>query len=502
MKAKVPTLVILLLASCAQTPQQLRDQNLAHDLSWTRQMELSTEEQTTTTNALFSKPMTLQATINYALEHNLDAAIAAQKTALKREALTGAWWRMLPSLMLNGESSRQNHYVPSSSMSWETKKQSLEPSISHDKDTNTFSAEISWNLLNLAVDFQRMQQADNQLHISEYDLQRAKQNLVLDITRAYLDCAIAKKAMKEANTLIAQAQKRQQILEQEGAKAISKPSEVLNSKISIYQLQDNLRRYRLEAEKQWQRLAKLLGVSPQTEFIFVPIDMPGQVAVLEASGENLRNLEHEALSQRLEMFRLDLEERDAIKDANIALTQLLPSITPFARYSYDNNSYLSRNEWANAGLRLSWDLFTIPRLFFEKRGGDKKAELVRKRRQAQALAVVVQLNLALAEYRDAREGLEIARNLAHANGELKEIISRNVALGMGGDGTMLLKTSENHLQAEVRAMRALADVMVAKARVYNSLGRDFSMQDMDISKGLVMVKEVEEADDLAEQGVE
>ncbi|PID74961.1 MAG: hypothetical protein CSB28_00470 [Desulfobacterales bacterium] len=486
MKNKYFFVIFFLLTSCAQhPPQQLRQQNLTHDLAWVKQTVLASGEKSKIATAFFTGPMSLTATINYALEHNLDAAIAARQTAVKREALTGAYWRLLPSLMLSGESSKQNHYTPSSSMSWETKKESLEPSISHDQKTNTFSAELSWNMLNLAVDFQRVQQAENQVYISEYELRRAKQNLVLDITRAYLNCAIARKAMVDARQLIARAKERQQILEQEGASGISNPTEILNGRISIYKLQDNLRNYTVEAERQWQQLAKLLGVPPQTEFIFDPIEIPEQVAVLERAGAELRDLEREALGQRPEMFRFDLEEQDALKEADIALTQLFPSLTSFVRYSYDDNSYLSRHDWANAGLRLSWDLFTIPRLLSEKKQGNRKAELVRKRRQAQALAVVVQLNLALAEYKDAREGLEIARNIELANGELEGIINRNVAAGRGGDETMLLLTSENYLQARVKTMRVWADLMLAKARIYNSLGRDFSAQDMDISRGIM-----------------
>ncbi len=486
MKTKTLILVAIVFTSCAQQPpQQCRQQNLIHDLALIEQRVLSSEKVNENTTTLSTKPISLTETINYALEHNLDAAIAARQTALEQEKLTGTYWRMLPSLMLNGESSEQNHYVPSSSMSWQTKQESLEPSISHDKETNTFSAELSWNLLNLAVDYQRVQQAENRVHISEYELQRIKQNLVLDVTRTYLNCAIAKKAVVDAENLIARAKKRQQILESEGARAISNPTEILNGRISIYQLQDNLRRYAVEAERQGQQLAKLLGVSPQTQFVFAPIKLPKQVAILEKGGDELRELEREALAQRPEMFRYDLEEQDALKDADIALTQLFPSVTPFARYSYDDNSYLSRHEWVNAGFRLSWDLFTIPRLLSEKKEGSRKALLVRDRRQAQALAVVVQLHLALLEYKDARAGLELARNLEHANGQLENIISRNVAAGRGGDETMLLLTSERYLQAQVKTMRVWADLMLAKARIYNSLGRDFSAQDMDLSHDIV-----------------
>ncbi len=87
---------------------------------------------------------------------------------------------------------------------------------------------------------------------------------------------------------------------------------------------------------------------------------------------------------RPEMFEVDLQEEEAMREADIALTQMFPAVTPFARYNRDDNSYLSRHDWSNVGLRLSWDLLTIPRLNSEQDVGYKQAKLARKQRQAKA----------------------------------------------------------------------------------------------------------------------
>ncbi len=495
MKTKIfLALAVLALTSCAQNPQQLREQNLPDDLIVTQNIVVHdvnrvgdsvSENGDTAAKKIFSQPMTLIATINYALEHNLDAAIEAQRIAVQQEKLSGATWRLLPSLLLSGEYARQNHYVPSSSMSWQSKNQSLEPSVSHDRNTRTFSAEASWNLLNLAVDYQRMQQAGKQLAISEYELRRIKQNLVLDVTNAWLNCAIARQAATQAAEIIGQAERRQRILEQESARAISNPVDVLRGEIALYQLQEKLRRYNIEAKQQWQQLAQLLGVPEETDFHFASIAVPEAVAALLNSSSDLESLEIEALRHRPEMFRLDLKEQEARHDANIALTRLFPNLTPFARYNHDENSYLSRDEWTNVGLRVSWDLFTLPRLLAEKKEGDERATLLRKQRQTQALAVVTQLNLAVQEYQDAREGLALARKIEQANGELEKIVSNNVATGRGGNETVLLTTRGDALQARVNTLQFWANLVLAKARIYNSLGRDFSSQDMDVSRGIM-----------------
>ncbi len=467
--------IVMGLTSCAtQSTHVLRQENLNADLAYTRDYALASAEQKQAVSARFQHPLTLEAVINFALENNLDAAVSAQQVALQREALTGAWWRLLPSLMLSGEFSDQNHYVPQSSMGWKNKTQSLEPSVSHDKNTRRFTAEASWNLLNLAVDFQRTQQADLQLRMEASSLDRVRQNLALDVTRAYLGCVVAKGAMNQAQDLIDRVKQRQEILAREATQRVSNPRIILSENISLLELQQTMRYYRKAYRQSWQTLAGLMGVSPDITVEFAAPSVPDAPARLDIA--NLPAWEREALINRPEMVRLDMKKLAAQKDVNIALVQLFPSLTPFARYNHDDNSFLNRSDWVNAGLRLSWDLLTIPRLLSERKQGIRKAELANKQRQAQALAVVVQLNLAVLEYEDARDALSLAQKLEKDNEKLYGIIEHGVRTGRGQSETMLLQINGRYLQARFNTLKAWADLMTARARLYNSLGRDVTGQ--------------------------
>ena len=480
-------LTLLLLTACApKTGTEMRNENLAKDLAFTKQAEMTLSGQQTNATAseagkaIMGRAISLREAIDYALKHNLDAAVSEHQVAVQREVLTGSYWRMLPSLMGNAEFSTQDWYTPSSSKSFESGQESLEPSISHDLETSTQSAELSWNLLNLAVDFQRTFQSDAQLGMTKQQLKRVKQNLIVSVIQAYMRCAIAKEAKGRASELIAQAEKRLQAILQDRAAKAEKLKDSLNTELSIIRLKDSVRRYAYDYRQAKKELAQLMGLAPSFEFSISGIDLddvPNEMKM------KLPEWEKEALANRPELFEMDLREEEALTEANIALTQMFPALTPFARYSRDDNSYMSRHQWCNVGLRVSWDLFTIPRLASEQQAGHKRAAVVRKQRQAQALAVLVQLNLAVIEYEDAFEALDIATKLEDKQNELQAVIDEEVRLGTENE-SLQLQTIQQALEAKVKRLTAYSDLITAKARIYNSMGRNFDQQDLTASKGI------------------
>ncbi|MBI9112373.1 TolC family protein [Maridesulfovibrio ferrireducens] len=483
-------ILLLLLTACApKSGVEMRNENLAKDLAFTKQAEMTLSGQNSTSNAttaessgVFSgKAITLRDAIDFALKNNLDAAVSEHQVAVQREMLTGSYWRMLPSLMSNAEFSTQDWYTPSSSKSFQSGQQSLEPSISHDLETSTQSAELSWNLLNLAVDFQRTYQSENQLGMSKQQLKRVKQNLIVSVAQAYMRCAIAKDAAGRADSLIERALNRQKVILKQMEAGNQKKKDALNGQISIIKLRDSMRRFKYDYRQAKKELAKLLGLSPSFEFSIDGIDLAD---VPDEMPMDLPQWEKEALAARPEMFEMDLKEDEALREADIALTQMFPALTPFARYSRDDNSYMSRHQWCNVGMRVSWDLFTIPRLSSDQQTGMKKAAVARKQRQAQALAILVQLNLATIEYRDAYESLAISTELEKSQDELQKLIDYEVKSGAGESESILLQTNQQYLEAHVKRLTSYSDLIIAKAKIYNSMGRDIDQQDLTASTGI------------------
>ena len=143
------------------------------------------------------------------------------------------------------------------------------------------------------------------------------------------------------------------------------------------------------------RLSELLGLPPGESPELVEVDF---LAALTPEDLDLSSLEHEALHNRPELFERDMLERISLEEADAALLQMFPELTPFASYSYDGNSYLVRHDWFTCGIRLSWDLMAAPEAHQRMRTAQEQAKLERKRRMLMTLAVLTQVRLAVIDY--------------------------------------------------------------------------------------------------------
>lgn len=423
--------------------------------------------------------LTLREAITHALSNNLDAAVRQEEQMVAQEQATGAYLRMLPNLMLNGEFSEQNHSVPSSSKSWNTGTESLEPSVSHDLQTTTYSAELSWNVLNLATSYMRAGQADNDWESTKLRYRRVKQNLILDVTRAYMRCATAKEAAEKAAALIDRAENRLHIIQGQMARQAVPIIDGLQAEINIIKLKDRLRNYAYEYKQAKKDLAQLMGQNPDKGYFISGIDLndrPGPFPI------DLAAWEQEALKNRPEMKVYKFDEKNAQSEAQIAMVEMAPTVTPFVKYSYDDNSYLSRHDWVNYGLRVSWDLLSIPQLYSKEKTAGRRVELVRRERQAKALAVIVQLHLAVLDYRNALVSLQIATELEEKQALMQAAVHSEAERGTLNE-SLLLQTDQEYMQARVARLQAYTALISSKARIFNALGRDFDQQVLTAAGG-------------------
>ena len=155
----------------------------------------------------------------------------------------------------------------------------------------------------------------------------------------------------------------------------------------------------------------------------------------------------------------------------MALAQLLPSVSMFWRYDNDNNRYLVFKHWQSAGFRASWDLLTIPAQLQQREVIKLQTKLVGSRRTALAVAILTQLHLSLLDCAEAAERLEVTGAIAERRQRLLTAIESAVTEGTSHDGECLDQRLK-FLRAHGRYLRAFANLMVAEARLLNTVGRD------------------------------
>lgn len=464
----------LILGGCSakKSPESLRALNAEKDIRFSKNNEkevIAKSGNGTVPATQISGAITLDEAIAYALAHNLNAAVSETEEEVQRELSTATMMKMLPSLIANVERSWKSRHIPSKSVNYNTGVESLAPSISSELETATESVELSWDLLDLAINVNRWKQSGDRVKIRALQLKRVKQNLAFEVTGAYLRAAVAKDAAKQAEKVIGYALQRQEIIDTQMGKGHIPKIDGLQSSIDIAELLIRLTRYSDEYKASKTELARLLGVAPTTPFELVEMDfaaLPGQLLM---SGEDMNK---EAMRSRPELFELDIEEQITSKDAEIAIMRMFPALTPFVRYEHDSNKYLTRHDWFVSGLKLSWDMLSIPEAYADQQSAAARERLVRKRRMNMAMAVLTQLRLAVIEYENYLRQVEQAQELEKLRKELAVEVHQQVETGRLKEST-LLNADQLYIVAHHARLTAAARLLTARQRILNSIGRDW-----------------------------
>ena len=140
------------LAACA-TPEPLMEEQIDARVAADREA-LAMEQEPMT------GPVTLEEALARALKHNLDHRLKAMETALAQGGVDLAHWDLLPRLTANAGYTARNKEAASSSRSVLTGTQSLEPSMSSDKEHETASLSMVWKRTRFRRDLSARQATD------------------------------------------------------------------------------------------------------------------------------------------------------------------------------------------------------------------------------------------------------------------------------------------------------------------------------------------------------
>ena len=415
------------------------------------------------------RPLTLQAAIAYAQENNLDGAVARQERIVQEEMRTQAKWNLLPSLILESENSWKDRDVATSSRSLSSGKQSLEPSISSDRTVQRQSAIMSWDLLNLAVNLNRLRQADSRVNTSAEHLRRVKQDLALDVTRVYMQAAVAEASAKSAHDIIEKLQNRTKLVRRQVQDRTVAEVAGLEAEAHFINLIMRFKQHERRAETHRAELARLLGISRVEDIELSSLAVDNHI---DKNTPKIDTLWRDAQRLRPELVALEFDKDISLRDVTNAMSRLLPSPTVFARFDHDNNSYLSESEWLTVGLKLSWDLLGVPRNLAESNVARARVLAVDKRKEAMLTAVFAQLRLASIEQAESLDDIELLRDLNDSRARLLTTVEGQVKQGKSHEGD-LLDAEQKYLIANSEFLNAYGRLVTARARVNNSVGRDW-----------------------------
>ncbi|WP_323154271.1 TolC family protein [Pseudomonas alvandae] len=454
------SLLALVVSGCAVTREPI-DRSVSEQRARTDLQNMYKDQEP------LSGPLTLHQAMARAVKYNLEGRLKIMEEALAKRQLDLASFDMLPRMALDAGYVGRNNVNASSSQSVETGTQSLEPSTSQDRDREVADLTMVWNVLDFGVSYISAKQAGDQRLIVQERRRKVINTIVQDVRSAYWRAMAAERLLKQIDSLMARVETARGNSQSMSEQRIGDPVQALGYQRSLIQATRQLEEQRRALSLAKTELATLINLPLGTELTLATQD---EYAIPELKVD-LARLEQEALASRPELREQDYQTRITAAETRKAMLRLLPGLEFSAGGHYDSNSFLVEQGWADYGVKVTWNLFNVisaPAAIDVAKAGE---EVAAARRQAMSIAVLAQLYVANANYREALRQFKTSQQLSDIDGQIVgQLRSRHQAAGIGE--LDLIQGELNTLQADLRRDLAYADLRNAYGQIFASAGLD------------------------------
>ena len=234
----------------------------------------------------------------------------------------------------------------------------------------------------------------------------------------------------------------------------------------------------IEATRQLEEQRRALSLAKTELATLINLPLGTQVELAPEAGYQvpelkveLGTLEQEALASRPELREQDYQARISAAETRKAMLRLLPGLEFSAGGHYDSNSFLVNQSWADYGVKVTWNLFNVlsaPAAIDVAKAGQEVADA---RRQAMSMAILAQLHVANANFREAQRQFQTSQQLAGLDGQIVEQL-RNRYQAQGIGELELIQGELNTLQADLRRDLAYAELRNSYGQLFASVGLD------------------------------
>ncbi|HZX18694.1 MAG TPA: TolC family protein [Pseudomonas sp.] len=454
------SLLALVVSGCAVTSEPI-ERSVSEERARTDLQNMYKDQEP------LSGPLTLHQAMARAVKYNLEGRLKIMEEALAKRQLDLASFDMLPRMALDAGYVGRNNVSASSSESVETGTQSLEPSTSQDRDREVADLTMVWNVLDFGVSYISAKQAGDQRLIVQERRRKVINTIVQDVRSAYWRAMAAERLLKQIDSLMARVETARDNSQSMSEQRIGDPVQALGYQRSLIQATRQLEEQRRALSLAKTELATLVNLPLGTQ---LTLATPDEYVIPELKVD-LASLEQEALTSRPELREQDYQTRITAAETRKAMLRLLPGLEFSAGGHYDSNSFLVEQGWIDYGVKVTWNLFNVisaPAAIDVAKAGE---EVAAARRQAMSIAVLAQLYVANANYREALRQFKTNQQLSDIDGQIVgQLRNRYQAAGLGE--LELIQGELNTLQADLRRDLSYADLRNAYGQIFASAGLD------------------------------
>ena len=451
----------LMLGACAIQPDPLTQDETQARIDSDLQTMFSEQEP-------IDGPLTLYEAMARAVMYNLDHRVEVMSEAVSQHQLDLSRYDLLPRVVAEAGYRSRSDVDASSSENVETGVESLAPSTSQERDIFTADLNLTWNVLDFGVSYFTAQQQADRAMIAYERRRKVVHGIIQDVRAAYWRAVAAQRLQNRIGPLLDRVERARGDSERIEQLRLDSPLNALNYQRTVLDAKRQLQTLRQDLALAKIELATLMNLPPDRDF---DLAMPEDDVVLDEMALQPSELEQLALAYRPELREEDYQSRVSAAETRKALIRFLPGLEVFSGLHYDSNDFLVNNNWADYGVRVSWNLLNLLSAPARFEQAESQEQLVTARRQALSMAVLTQLYVSYGSYRQAEELYRTNQAVADVEERILEQLRTNQQAATGGE-LAVIRGELNALVAQLRRDLAFARAQNALGQVYVTVGAD------------------------------
>ena len=430
------------------------------------------------------KVLSLHDCIKLAMEHNMDIKVQNMEKDAAKNLLWAEILGMLPDLSVTDNFTTRFNQPGSRSKAVDQDGDTYDYSTSQDKSINNLSVDLAFSLLDFGLAFFNSQQGHDRVLLKQRQIERLRQNLTLDVVRAYFKVAAAQRAVDLTNNLLLQCRKRSAVIERLQKQKRITPFRAFEEINRLLTMEKRLSNYTRVYENACVELRALLGVYPSVNIIVddTILDKDPEMELPE-----IELLEQMAILKRPELFEIDIQRHLNILECRKTLLMMLPNVQFYMDLVNNSNSFLYHQTWWELAIRAAYNALKTPQHLARYMAYSDQADIEKMRSFAQAITVMSQVRIAKADIAASRQKYELNRRENRNFSEhLQKEQAKKPVIGTVSELEL------DHLrmavaETEIERLLALGSCHIAYYRLLNAVG----VENLDPATQSALKKELE-----------
>ncbi len=413
--------------------------------------------------------LTLEEAIARALKYNFDNQLSKSEVGLQVRQFDLAWAQILPKLAVDAGYNWRDNDAASSSFAMSSHTQSLESSYSTEREHYTADLQFTWNLLDAGVSYFQARQQGYRALMAVERRRKVLNNIVKETRSVYWRSMTAQRLLPRIEPVLIDAEKALENSRQANKDSLQPPLQALEYQQTMLQVIGQLRRIRTELMSARSQLAALINAPPSAELRLAQEAMPP--APVNMGGADVPKLESLALFMRPELREEAYQEQIDRQNVYKEIVKMMPGVSLLSSLNYDSNTFLFNNTWAEAGVRVSYNLVNLYQGPLAIDAAEAGVEVSRVRRLALSVAVLTQVNLAYQQLLRSGEMLQTATAIDDVQRKIAQVVGSAATASAQSDAEKIRRFL-NATAAELERDRAFSEVHASLGNLYAALGVD------------------------------